>query len=113
MSQTVTTQLLGQTSFNGSQSTYVSPNVPAAGYYLSKKNMQTVTWNITGVSGVLAFQATLAENPTEDDWFVVHTFEANNSTQNSYQNITGNFVWIRFAINNFSAGVIQHVKVSY
>jgi hypothetical protein len=51
--------------------------------------------------------------PTDGDWFEVHSIDADGLTQISYQNVTGNFVWIRVVISNFSAGVIQHIKVSY
>jgi hypothetical protein len=113
MSQTITTLMLGQTAFAGNNTTVISDHFPAAGYYLSKKNLQTLAWKLTSVSGYVSFQATLSEVPTDGDWFEVHSIDADGLTQISYQNVTGNFVWIRVVISNFSAGVIQHIKVSY
>lgn len=113
MSQPVTITLVAQTPSTGQNTLITSDKYPAAGYYLSKKDFQTFTWNLTSVTGILTFQATLAEDPGADDWFVVHTVNASSSTQNSYVNITGNFVWVRAVVNNFSHGTIQHIKVSY
>lgn len=113
MSQPVTLTLLGQTPSTGQNSLIRSEKFPAAGFYLSKKDLQTFTWNFTSFVGTLTFQATLAEDPSETDWFIVHTITSTGSTQNSYVNVEGNFVWIRAVMNDFSSGVIQHIKVSY
>jgi hypothetical protein len=86
----------------------------AASYNLGSKDWQTVTWNLTGVTALIAIQATLAESPEETDWFTVYNISAvNGLNQVSYANIQGNFVYMRAVVSGFTAGVIQNVKVSY
>lgn len=92
---------------------FTGDQVQAAAYYLGNKDLQTVTWALTGVSATISIQATLAEDPTDDDWFIVYNLVATDLSQSSFANIQGNFVYLRVKINNFTAGVIQHIKVSY
>jgi hypothetical protein len=123
MSQSTTLILIPQTAFNPGGNN-VPPNTtvtgntfPAASYYLSSQDLQTVTWAITNFKGTITIQASLADTPTTDnDWFTAMNVVYNDpagTTINSFNNVTGNYVWIRGVINNFTQGVVQHVKVSY
>jgi hypothetical protein len=51
----------------------------------------------------------------DSEWFVVSTVDASStpSSTNLSRNITGNFVWIRANVENFSAGTITKVAMSY
>jgi hypothetical protein len=116
MSQTTTLILLPQTAYNVvNKSNLIGQKQPAAGYYQGSRNLQTVTWKLTGFSGILRIQATLAETPTDADWFEAYKIDATTGplTETKFHNLTGNFVWLRASLNVFTAGVIQHVKVSY
>jgi hypothetical protein len=112
MSQITTQILFPQTTYSN-LSTVTGERRPAANYHLGNRDTQTLLWNLSGVTGRILIQATLVENPIGSDWFTVYTIDANNLTQISYANITGNFVWIRAQINMFSQGTIQSIKVSY
>jgi hypothetical protein len=95
---------------------YIGEKCPAASYYLAGKNLQTVTWKTKNFKGIIKIQATLVENPTNDnDWVDVYKIDATQNilTQSSYANITGNFVWLRATIGLFTGGVVQSIKVSY
>ena len=118
MSQATTLQLLPQTSYDSSSvvgGMISGDKQQGASYYLGNKDLQTVTWNITAFTGVVMIQASLVENPLDenDDWFTVANIIGSDTTQVSYQNINGNFVWIRANVTGFTRGVIQNVKVSY
>ena len=118
MAQATTLQLLPQVSYNDTSvvgGMISGDKQPAASYYLGNKDLQTVTWNLTTFTGVIMIQASLAENPSDinDDWFTVANIVGSDTTQVSYQNINGNFVWIRANVTGFTRGVIQNVKVSY
>lgn len=113
MAQTTVLQLLPQTAFNGNNQTVLGTKQPAAGYYLANKDLQTVTWSITNATGFIVIKATLATDPGNDDWFIVQSIPFTSLTQNSYVNITGNYVWIKADLISFTQGVIQNVKVSY
>jgi hypothetical protein len=122
MSQTTTLVLLPQTTYNGGGTanvyTVTGNTQPAAAYYLGNQDLQTISYSFTNVTGNLEIEATLASSPTSGDWFKVYEVEADNnsntnSTINSYQNITGNFVYIRAKVADFANGVVQYVKLTY
>jgi hypothetical protein len=116
MAQSTVQLLLPQTPFDGSNYLIRGDKKPAAAYYLGNADLQTVTWNLTSVSGVLSIQASLVTDPVlsdDNDWFTVYSNTCNNLTESGYANINGNFVWLRAKISSFTQGVIQNVKVSY
>lgn len=86
---------------------------PAASYYLANQPLQTLTWMFSNVTATITIQASLVTRPTADGWFNVQTFTANSTTETSWQNIAGNFVWIRAVVQNFTQGTIQYIKVTY
>ena len=122
MSQTSTLILLPQTTYDGGGTanvyTVTGNTQPAAAYYLGNQDLQTISYSFTNVTGNLEIEATLASSPTSGDWFKVYEVEADNnsntnSTLTSYQNITGNFVYMRAKIKDFANGVVQYVKLTY
>ena len=122
MPQTSTLILLPQTTYDGGGTanvyTVTGNTQPAAAYYLGNQDLQTITYSFTNVTGNLEIEATLATDPGSGDWFKVYELEADNnsntnSTLTSYQNITGNFVYIRAKIADFANGVVQYVKLTY
>lgn len=122
MSQSSTLILLPQTTYNGGGTANiydVTGNAqPAAAYYLGNNDLQTISYGFTNVTGTLEIEATLASEPGSGDWFKVYELEANNSsntnsTLTQYQNITGNFVYMRARLKDFSSGVVQYVKLTY
>ena len=119
MSQNTTLILLPQTAFTPiNPNTTVNGNMfPAASYNVSGQNLQTVSWSITTFKGTLTIQASLVDTPALDkDWFTVLNVvysESLGTTINSFNNITGNYVWLRAVINNFTLGTVEHIKVSY
>lgn len=123
MSQSTTLILLPETAYNPGgidvpPNTIVTGNTyPAASYYLSSQDLQTVSWSINNFKGTLTIQASLVDTPTTDnDWFTVMNVVYNDpagTTMNAFNNVFGNYVWIRAKINNFTQGIVNHVKVSY
>ena len=116
MAQSTTEILFPQTVYTTTSNLIRGDKKPAAAYYLGNADLQTVTWNLTSVTGLLTIQASLSTNPsatTDADWFTVYQLSCTALTQSGYTNINGNFVWLRAKIAGFSQGVIQNVKVSY
>lgn len=128
MSQATTLILFPETSYinpgNGASYTVTSNSQPAAAYYLGNRDLQTINVKLTGMTGNIVVQASLATTPGSNDWFKVYELEANaNATPNTapqlasnasvYTNITGNFVYLRAKIEDFAGGTVQFVKVSY
>jgi len=122
MSQSTILQLLPQTVYNNdgtSQPYDVTGNAqPAAAYYLGNQDLQTLSYKFTEVTGNLVIEGTLASTPVDNDWFQVTSISANNqanvnSNASAYQNITGNFTYMRAKIIDFNNGTVQFVKISY
>lgn len=119
MAQATILQMLPQTSYNSSSvvgGVLLGERQPAASYYLGNKDLQTVSWNLTTFTGYLTIQASLMDNPSntsDSDWVTVATVALDNETRSGFQNINGNFVWLRLRVTGFTQGVIQNVKVSY
>jgi len=128
MSQTTTLILLPQTAYlnpgNGAPYTVTGNSQPAAAYYLGNKDLQTVNIRLTNCTGNIVIEASLATDPTNDDWFDVYMLEANaNATPNSapqiasnasvYTNVEGNFVYLRAKVEDFQGGGVNYIKVSY
>ena len=117
MAQSTTLTLLPQTSYqnpgNGAPYTVVGESQPAAAYYLSNQDLQTVNFNLSSVTGNIVIEATLASNPVDTDWFRVYELEASESNNSSYTNVEGNFVYVRAKVVDFSNGTVNFIKVSY
>lgn len=117
MAQTSTLMLMPQTVYDGGGTanvyTVTGQTQPAAAYYLGNNNLQTVTYGLSSVTATIEIQASLSSEPVDNDWFIVHTIQANSLTSTSYTNIQGNFVHIRAVIKEFSGGTIQYIKVTY
>ena len=119
MSQNTSLILLPQAAFTPiNPNTTVSGNMfPAASYNVSGQNLQTVSWATTNFKGILTIQASLVDTPALDkDWFTVLNVvysDTLGTTINSFNNLTGNYVWLRAVIRNFSQGTVEHIKVSY
>ena len=129
MSQTTTLILLSQTTWNsnianGNSYTVTGNSQPAAAYYLVNRDLQTVNVKLSGVTGNIVIEASLASSPSNTDWFDVYKLVANaNAPSNTasqlasnasvYTNIEGNFVYMRAKIEDFANGIVNFVKLSY
>lgn len=104
------------------------------GFYSRSNAIRTVQWKLNEFVGDIGLQGTLAANPTENDWFLVtlgkagdFTIDTTGKVSNltlptvSYSsattgvfgfNFSGNFVWIRAYINNWTAGNVDSVIIS-
>lgn len=135
------TTLISTTSFgaptgnyDGSSTEFSSKPIKGDGYLGRSDGIHTVAWKVTGFSGSITVQATLEKLPEEADWFDVKlgalgaasvdttglvseasvrtvNYADPSSTSATY-NFTGNFVWIRVLIRDFSAGTINFVQTN-
>jgi len=130
MAQTTTLILLPETAWtNNNQGTANVYDVfgnqqPAASYYIASQSLQTINISCVGVTGNITIEATLVSQPSDNDWFKTYVLECNasapqntqpqtNSNAQLFTNITGSYVWMRATIYDFSAGVVNFVKMSY
>jgi len=90
------------------------------GYYGRADGFHTVQYNLSGLIGTLKIQATLSVEPKESDWFTVYenTYDLQSTpgveeTANKLTNFTGNYVYIRVKVDNWSAGTIESVYLNH
>ena len=89
------------------------------GYYGRSDGFHTIQYTVSGFVGAVNIQATLAVNPTEDDWFTVYTGtypadSTSGSTSGSFvTNFTGNYVWIRAYISNWTDGTVNSIQLNH
>jgi len=121
--KTTTLQLLPTTTYgtpsgnyDGSSQDWAGEDQQAANYYGGVGTLQTVAFFLLNFQGIIKIEATLDAVPTVDsDWFKVSEFDTTSSeiTENFSRNITGYFVWIRARVENFEAGTITKLTLSY
>jgi hypothetical protein len=95
---------------------FVGEDQKAADYYGGFGQLQTLAFYLSGFQGRIRIQATLDSTPTQDvNWFQVDDFDSTTSTttNNFSVNITGNFTWIRAKVEDFEAGTITKLMMSY
>lgn len=96
---------------------------PASGYHRSLDNLHTATYSVVDFLGAIKLQATLAIDPSENDWFDIYNTQLGGSdntlisgdssvfgTRTLNVNFNGNFVWIRAAYNVQNGSI---AKISY
>jgi hypothetical protein len=121
--KTTTLQLLPTTTYgtpsgnyDGSSEDWSGDRQQAANYYGGFGDLQTIAFYLNGFQGLIKIEATLDTDPVQDSaWFRVYEFDSTTSTttNNFSTNITGNFTWIRANVEQFSAGTITQVVMSY
>lgn len=87
------------------------------GYYGRSDGLHTIQYDISGFIGTVNIQATLAIDPTADDWFTVYTqaypvVNDEGTTTSVITNFTGNYVWIRAYIE-YTDGTVNSIKLNH
>jgi hypothetical protein len=82
------------------------------GYYGRADGIHTVQYNVSGLTGTISIQGTLATEPTESDWFSVDTYTASQETASKFANFTGNFVWLRAKVV-YTDGTINSILLNH
>jgi hypothetical protein len=125
-------RLLETVSYTGS-STLIGNKFKGDGFYGMSDRLHTFEISLTGFIGKIKIQATLALDPNEQDWFDTdigngsQTMDTTGLIQsaskttieytgaetsiNAY-NVTGNLVWVRAYIIDWTEGSIQSIKMN-
>lgn len=93
--------------------TVVGEKYKGDGYYGRSDGFHTAQYTVTGFTGTVNIQATLAVNPTTDDWFTVYTQTYSTTSGSFLTNFTGNYVWIRAQISNWTDGTVTSIKLNH
>lgn len=121
MPNTSETILSNQTHVGDSSvQTHTGDKYKGDGYYGRSDGLHTVQYTVSGFQGTIEMQATLAIDPVEADWFTV-TGTNLTSTDDSGQyntgthlyNFTGNYVWVRAYISNWTDGTVSSILLNH
>ena len=105
---------------DSTQETLTSDNYKGDGYYGRSDGFHTVQYNLQGFIGTIVMQATLATSPTASDWFTLTNTEhtsADDSSANAdgahIYNFTGNYVWVKANVTNWTDGTISSILLNH
>ena len=116
MAQGTTVTLLPYKAHPGTEGTiyaYTGDQQQAAAYYLANRDLQTIVWTMSSdFIGDIEIQASLVDSPTDSDWFFVYSIDTLTELV-GYNNLSGNFVWLRASVSNWTKGIINLVTASY
>jgi hypothetical protein len=112
--------ILSSQSHNGDSAvqTVIGDKYKGDGYYGRSDGFHTVQYNITGFVGTIDIQATLAVNPGDADWFTIYTqaypvVNDEGTTGSFMSNFTGNYVWVRAYVNNWTDGTVNSIQLNH
>ena len=97
-------------------------NFKGDGYYGRSDGFHTVQYDLDNFLGTVAIQGTLAIEPTSDDWFNItdtqHISTTNDSSSSTSDggfiyNFTGNYVWVRAHVDNWTDGTVNFIKLNH
>jgi len=83
------------------------------GYYGRSDGLHTIQYDYLDFSGTVRIQGTLAVEPTEDDWFDVYSNDITSSTGSVIENFTGNYVWVRCHVSNWTDGTVNRILLNH
>tara|TARA_B100001287_G_scaffold254069_1_gene237217 strand:- start:3888 stop:4247 length:360 start_codon:yes stop_codon:yes gene_type:complete len=90
------------------------------GYYGRSDGFHTVQYNISGFIGKIDIQATLAVEPTESDYFTISDTALVSADDSSgyntgafIYNFTGNYVWVRAYVTEWTDGDISSIQLNH
>ena len=100
--------------------TRTSDKLKGDGYYGRADGLHSVQYNVTGFIGKIVTQASLAIDPADADWFTVtgtdHESTAVETTESDgsfIKNFTGNFVWIRCYVSEWTDGTVNNIMLNH
>jgi len=83
------------------------------GYYSRADGLHTVQYNLNQFIGTITMQATLASTPAEADWFDIISITETSLTGSKVQNFTGNYVWVRATVSEWTGGTINSITLNH
>jgi hypothetical protein len=90
------------------------------GFYGRSDGIHTAQYSVVGFIGTVVIQASLETSPGALDWFTVtesaHTSAAADSNEGDgsfIKNFTGNYVWVRATITNWTDGTVSSVLLNH
>lgn len=86
------------------------------GWFGRADGLHTVQYNLAGLNATIKIQATLSVEPEQEDWFTVYEsdYELESTPGvvekvNDFVNFTGNYVFVRIVLENWSGGTVNSI----
>jgi hypothetical protein len=101
--------------YDGSSTAFIGNAIPAANFYGGQGSAQTAIIQVTGLLANIKIQGSLNDWTEQALWFDIDMY-GNTSipvTETTAVNMVGNFVWLRAAVTDFTAGAINSANVVY
>lgn len=113
---------------------YNSNRIKGDGYFGGSDGFHTVQLQVTNFIGKVQVQGTLSTSPAEADWFTVklgvNSFTVDTtglvsessissvdytqaSTDIKSYNFSGNYVWLRAKVSNWTQGAVNSISINY
>jgi|TARA_B110000238_G_C16046634_1_gene404208 hypothetical protein len=90
----------------------VGSNFKGDGYYGRSDGLHTAQYDYVGFTGTMKIEATLANTPTNDDWFAVDTLVLSNQTGTTIANFTGNYIWLKASVV-YTDGTVNSIVMNH
>jgi hypothetical protein len=95
-----------------------SSNVPADSYYGHSDGLHTVSITLSGFTGSIALEGTLATTPGANDWFRiplggVNAISFTTTSGTTAYTFTGNYVYIKALVFSASAGSVSSILLNH
>jgi hypothetical protein len=97
----------------GTTETVTGEKFKGDGYYGRSDGFHTVQHSITGFTGIVAIQGTLAVDPVDADWFTIYTEPHSTVTNVIASNFTGNYVWVRAVVSSLTDGTVNSITLNH
>lgn len=82
------------------------------GYYGRSDGFHSIQYTFDGLTGSIIIEGTLAIDPTDDDWFEIHSYTAAQESDSKIANFTGNYVWVRSVVT-YTDGTINSIVLNH
>lgn len=114
--------------------TFVSDRIKGDGYFGGSDGFHTTQFNLHEFIGKVEIQGTLASAPEETDWSAVNLgtgsfsvdttglmseenisyvqYSTATSSVKSY-NFTGNYVWVRAKVSDWTEGTVNNIRINH
>lgn len=119
-----------------SVTTFTGEKYQGDGFYSRSDGFHTASWDLSAFTGKISIQGTLAVDPSETDWVdvdfeeasedftidttgkisrggVINFIEYEADTVIESKNFTGNFVWVRVRVFDWTEGTINSVLLNH
>ena len=117
------------------EETAIGDKFKGDGFYGRSDGLHTIQIDLDGFIGRIEIQATLEIDPTEDDWFTIELGTGRQSvdttglireednltfleyiestTHSKTYNFTGNYVWVRVKVSEWTDGTVNRVLLNH